>query len=132
VQEKLQTILWWGCVMASAYMVMRGLTILAWRRPAKARLLENGYRRARDERRRATFHKERPPMPLLIQDYIGFRDESGATRRVTVTRLAVDHPDDLVIWYDAAHPARVSTWGPHNWLAALAALWASYFAALHG
>jgi len=94
--------------------------------------VENGYRRARDERRRATFHKARAPMPLLVQDLVEFVDHSGGRRRAALTRLAIDHSDAFVIWYDAAHPARVSAWGPHNYLAAIAAAWASYFALTYG
>lgn len=102
-----------------------GIAILSFRAPARARVVEDGARRASHDRNAAVFMRERAPMPLIVEDFVSYVAQDGRERRASLARWSWAAPPSLV-WYAPADPARVTGLGPlkcFGWcLAAVATL----------
>jgi len=121
----------WLALAVAILAALQAARILLFRRPAKARLLHNGYRKQKAMFDACWVRGHPPTMPARVTDRIAFEDGNGETVRIDVRRPAAPHDDDLLIWHDPRRPERVSVTGPHVWLAgALGAfisfLWAGW------
>lgn len=113
--QSLESAALWVLLIAAASCLLRACAILRFRVPAKAKLVHDGYRRARRDRNAAVFLRERAPMPLTVEDVIAFATRDGQAVRVTIRRWAAEHDDSLLIWYSPSDPRRVTATGPLSW-----------------
>lgn len=127
--------------LAALWCVWRaGHLLLSWR-PASAQVSKSGYS---DLDRQEDFWIRNPLLTTrgwnwsdgedsrMIEDEIRFTDAGGTDRVATVRRRVIAgwRPDGLfIIWYDPAHPERVTAFGPFYWLA-MALFWCGALALL--
>ncbi|MGA9583397.1 MAG: hypothetical protein WBR13_15665 [Allosphingosinicella sp.] len=126
MEQTFRDVLWWAWLILASFCLCRGTLTLILRSPARARLIVNGYRQDRKARHGAIFHKEIAPAPWVVEDWAAFIDAKGIEHRARLLRLAVEHDDDLLVWYDPRCPHKASAMGPLHWFGLVAAATATY------
>jgi hypothetical protein len=75
-------------VLFACYSGYRAWRVLFRLKPARARVLYNGFVRERAKINAAILHKERAPMPVRTPDRIVFEDEEGNPVHADLNRWA--------------------------------------------
>jgi len=118
--------LWLGrlALAAAVLCALQAVRLLVFRRPARAHLLYDGYRRWKADSDSAWFRGQPPVLGHRITDRLAFDNEEGRTIRLDVQRRPTRADPRRLVWYDPRRPERATATGPHIW-----ALWAIAFAA---
>jgi hypothetical protein len=103
-------------VLGAITSFLRAAFLLMFRIPAKARLVEDGYRRFSKARNAAVFMHERVSKPLTVEDLIAFSTIEREAVRISVRRLAIPRDQTLLVWYSPRRPENAATIGPMGWL----------------
>ena len=118
--------LWLGrlALAAAILCALQAVRLLIFRRPARAQVVYDGYRRWKTDSDGAWFRGQPPDMDATITDRLVFDDEEGRTIRLDVQRRPARADPRRLVWYDPRNPERAAAVGPHIW-----ATWAVAFAA---
>ncbi len=110
------TTLEYALLVSAGLCAGRSLAILWFRKPARAGLIYDDFKRSARARDAAVFLSERAPMPNTVQDLVAFTTADGEEIRVTKRRLAVPLSSPILVWYLPSNPKSIAIMGPLAWL----------------
>jgi hypothetical protein len=98
--------------------IARAAALLSGWRPARGRIVYNGYDRMQRQRDGAWTRHGAPAGDGPLLDRVVFEDDEGREVRADLRRWSGPYANHVFLWYDPVRPERVTHRGPAHWCAA--------------